>query len=77
MSEEKDKPKYVPQGASRKRYPLSPLMQEIVKLRRQADREDAVIVAEAERVWAEMDMPEEGRSYIGPVEHEKKGESDA
>ena len=40
-------------------------MQEIIKQRREADRTDAVIVAAAERVWAEIEWPETAFTPLG------------
>lgn len=79
MSEEKkldEKPTSVPRSGVRKRPVHSPLMEEVTKRRREADRVDARIVAEANHVWGEIVMPEEADAYIGPVEDGKKGRED-
>lgn len=76
MSEEKkldENPTSVPRGHGRRRHEHSPLMQAVIKRRCEADRTDALIVAEAERVWADIVWPEEGYIYVGPPE-EKEAE---
>lgn len=79
MSDEKklnEKPTSVPRGSIHNGPAHSPQMEEIMReiaaARREADRIDREIEAEAARAWADIVWPEESFISIGPPEEKEE-----